>query len=203
MENSAKLHLDLQESYFKRLAGVFTQPIPEEISQRLKEIVQTAELKSDARVLDVGTGTGVLIYHFLEQNVAASNIVGCDLCPAMLDKARARFPQITFWQGDFNEFPLDFGKFDALFVNGCFGNFYNQTAVIGKAQKLLATGGKLVISHPLGAKFVEGLHQIEPDIVPHLLPDKSTLLQLCEAHNMSLKLFLSQPRLYLAILTAS
>ena len=50
-----------QRRRFNELVDVFDRPQPPEVMAPLREIVASADLRSGAVVLDVGTGTGVLI----------------------------------------------------------------------------------------------------------------------------------------------
>lgn len=191
---------ELQRSYFDNAADHFIQPVPDEVQQRTSRIVAAAELKARSRVLDVGTGAGVLINYFLSQKVQPENIVGCDLSEGMLSKARQRHPQVTFWPGDIVDFPDKFGKFDAIFFNACFGNFFNQDAVILRGTQLLSNHGCLVISHPMGSSFVAALKEQYPQIVPHLLPKKAQLLKWCAQHELTLETYCNEKLLYIAVL---
>jgi Methylase involved in ubiquinone/menaquinone biosynthesis len=169
----------MQSHYFDDKADIFVAPIPEDIQDLTKSIVLSAKLGKASRVLDVGTGAGVLVGHFLEEGLSPENIVGCDLSAEMLRNAQDRYPKVTFWQGDIvdlagsvdRQLPERLQAFDAVFFNACFGNMWDQEETLSGALKLLAPGGKIVISHPLGNKFVDSLHRNEPHIVPHLLPD--------------------------------
>lgn len=199
-EQERQAHAEMQESYFDKKVGFFRQPIPHEVQKRTGEIIESAGLSEDSRVLDVATGVGVLIEHMLERGVPENNIVGCDLSATMLSEAKARFPDVTFWQGDFVDFPGTFGLFDAIFFNACFGNFFDQSKVIETAVRLLAPGGTVVISHPMGARFVAALHANEPEIVPHLLPDRDTLARWATLHSLELATFVDEPLIYIGIL---
>lgn len=179
MVSDRQPHIEMQSHYFDDKAEIFVKPIPPDIQDLTKSIVQSAKLKKSAKVLDVGTGAGVLVGYFLEEGLSPENIVGCDLSAEMLRNAGSRFPQVTFWQGDIvdlagsieSQLPRRLQAFDAVFFNACFGNMWDQEETLSAALKLLLPKGKIVISHPLGNKFVGSLHRNEPHIVPHLLPD--------------------------------
>src|SRR5262249_9850186 len=113
-EDERRAHAEFQRAYFDKLANGFTQPIPADVEARTARMVEAAALGAGSRVLDVGTGTGVLIAHFLRAGVKAENITGCDLSSNMLKQARDRYPDVTFWQGDFLDFPPEQGPFDAI-----------------------------------------------------------------------------------------
>lgn len=201
-------YLEVQKRYFDQRVDFFCQPVPDSIQNRTREIVESAGLDEGSKVLDVGTGVGVLIAHFLEQNVRAENIVGCDLSEQMLKIARRRFENVFFWRGDIvdlpyplpGEFPCHLISFDVVFFNACFGNMWDQSESLKAARRLTDNQGKIVISHPLGAGFVGSLHESEPDIVPHLLPCRKTYVDWSTRLGFSLLRFEERPGFYLAIL---
>ncbi|HEY9871532.1 MAG TPA: class I SAM-dependent methyltransferase [Candidatus Obscuribacterales bacterium] len=199
-EDESKAHAEQQRAYFDQRTFVFTQPIPPAVQERTRKIVEAARLDSQARVLDVATGIGVLVPHILSQGVRPENIMGCDLSPKMLDEARRRYPDVPFWQGDFLDFPHEFGPFDAIFFNACFGNFYDQGRVLQKAAALLSSDGRLLISHPMGARFVAQLRAAEPEIVPHCLPGRQALLEWATGLGLILDAFVEEADLYIAVL---
>ncbi len=201
-------HLKAQSQYFDTRADIFLQPIPDPIRKKTLAIVQSADLKADAKVLDVGTGAGVLIQHFLEEGVEAGGIVGCDLSTGMLNNAKERFPHVFFWQGDVADlkrplpesFPEHIDAFDAVFFNACFGNMWDQNETLKAALGLLSSNGRIVISHPLGNRFVKSLHTNEPHIVPHLLPDQTQLESWSQPLGFEVTHFENRDDFYLAIL---
>lgn len=200
MPDRKREHVEYQKAYFDKNYDFFRQSIPADVVDRTKEIVRTALLDSNSRVLDVGTGMGVLIPHFAAQGVKPENIVGCDLSEQMLAEARARNPGVRFWQGDFAELPAEFGNFDAVFFNACFGNFFDETATLQNAASRLCPGGRIVISHPMGNPFVKQLKAQDPQLVLNPLPSKDELEKWCAALGLELAVFCDEPNLYIAIL---
>jgi riboflavin kinase len=79
-------------------------------------------------------------------------------------------------------------KYDAIVLNACFGNFLHPRAVMEHlATHLLraapvtlasaaepTTAGRIFVTHPLGAEFVQRLHDECADTVPHPLPTLRT-----------------------------
>ena len=178
-------YIAMQKQYFDERVDIFCQPIPESIENRTARIVEMAGVDSKSSILDVGCGVGVLIKHFLAEKVKAENIVGCDLSDEMLSKARRSYPGVHFWQGDIVDlefplpetFPKHLNSFDRVFFNACFGNMWDQKETLQAALKFLVNEGLVILSHPLGAGFVEALKKSDPEIVPHSLPDLKTLNQ--------------------------
>lgn len=63
-------------------------------------------LPQASRVLDVGTGCGVLIRVMQQEaKVPEENVLGVDLAPAMVEQSRLRYPKAEFWVGDIVDLP--------------------------------------------------------------------------------------------------
>lgn len=194
-------HADAQREYFRTRVGVFIQPIPDEILARTQKIAESAELSESSQVLDVGTGTGALITHFLSLGVKEKNITGVDLSDEMLNVARERYPEVHFIKADVLDADTVIGKpeqFDAVFFNACFGNLFDQKMALQKTQSLVRAGGSIIISHPLGKRFVKALHDSDPAIVPFFLPEKDQLEKWAKELEMKLGEFVDEHDFYLA-----
>jgi SAM-dependent methyltransferase len=200
-------HNRLQVEYFEKRADVFQQTIPEDIQQRSEYIVKSACIEQESRILDVGTGTGVLIGHFLANGARQCNIVGCDLSPRMLSLAATHYDRVFFWLGDVMDlslsalppkFPSHLAGFDLIFFNACFANMHDRRAVLQHSRELLMPGGRVVVSHP-APSFVSWLHESDPDIVPHLLPSKDEAEAWSKDLGFTLKHYETNEVLYLAI----
>lgn len=68
----------------------------------------------EARVLDLGCGTGLELGYYFERNPMA-RVTGIDLAPGMLAALRAKFPdkRLELIQGSYFDVPLGEGCFDA------------------------------------------------------------------------------------------
>lgn len=208
VESNREQHNQLQKEYFDKRAELFRQPIPEDVHERTLEIIKRAHLRPGDCILDVGTGGGVLIGHFLAAGVAQTNIVGCDLSQHMLANARAHFPAVFFWHGDFLDFhltpkppglPPNIDRFDSIFFNACFANMLDRRRSLTHCLEVLRDDGQVVISHP-APEFVSALHVSDPEIVPHLLPNRDELDLWCKELGFSMADYACDALFYLAIL---
>ena len=158
-----------------------------------------AQLVPGDRVLNVGTGIGVLIPYIMQHEV--NDIIGCDLSPQMVKEARKRYPDVTFWCGDILDYPSTSPPFDAVFFNAVFGNFWDPSAVLVKGATLLKDMGCLILSHPMGASFTRKLHDDDPLLVPYPLPDKVELWGMIEELPLAITEFTDEAELYIAVLS--
>jgi riboflavin kinase len=161
-------------------------------SSRVVDQLNDDETVVVVKILDVACGTGAL-WPYLAQTASEKGIrievTGVDLSPNMVQAAATTadtlFDEYLFSsirhtfavvESDILSYESihDEAAFDLIVANACFGNFWNQTAALEHCSQLLKLGGKLAVTHPLGAAFVEKLHQEDVATVPHLLPTSLT-----------------------------
>jgi len=197
-ESGRKEHDRRQAEVFDRVVDTFEEPIPEDIVARLETIVASAGIKEGDVVLDVGTGTGVLIPLILK--FKPSRVVGCDLSAEMLARARAKFGEkVSFVERDIVDLSREEGPFNVVFCNAVFGNFYDQREAVAAISSLLVAGGRLVVSHPMGKGFVKGLSRRSMAFRIKELPHRVRLESLLEPHGLRLVAFTDEPSLYITI----
>ncbi|WP_196221541.1 class I SAM-dependent methyltransferase [Sansalvadorimonas verongulae] len=198
-----------QRAFFEDTAEWFAseEAVPEYVKPCLQRIVASGyDLPTTAspRFLDIGCGAGAL-FPAMIQLYPCSHITGIDLCANQLKNVESRFSDhdIAVWQGDVLDFPdrANVKEFyDAAWCNACFGNFYDQKAVIHKLTKQLKAGGKLLITHPLGRGFVQTLNRKDPSIVPGTLPpNRQEAVKLIEDSGLEIDSLLNEPELYILI----
>ena len=82
----------LQQRYFNENVDLFKPPLPKGVPERLKATTEASRLRRGERILDVGTGTGILIPYILKYR--PSEIHACDLAENMLQRVKGRFPHV-------------------------------------------------------------------------------------------------------------
>jgi riboflavin kinase len=118
----------------------------------------------------------------------------------MLAEARARYPDVRFWQGDVIDLPDELGQFDVAFFNGMFGNVWNQRDALASVLAQLTATGRIVISHPLGAAFVDRINRENPCMVPNRLPRGEALAELIDGLPLEVARLEEEEELYLCVL---
>lgn len=111
----------------------------------INKILDDANIKESISVLDVATGTGVLIPFYLKRNV--SKIIAIDLSDKMIDVARSKFndKRIEFICDDV--FNINNYKFDSIVVYNAFPHFKDSEGLIKHLSNMLNSNGRLVIAH--------------------------------------------------------
>jgi ubiquinone/menaquinone biosynthesis C-methylase UbiE len=135
-------------------------PEPEQVRSDFDEIARLAEPGASGRdrydafllslipatatrVLDVGCGLGRLTWA-----IAASgrSVVGVDLSPAMIDRARAAgaLDQVSFRVGNFLELDFSSQSFDCV-VSAAALHHMDHDAALARMVRLLSPGGRLIV----------------------------------------------------------
>ena len=108
-----------------------------------------AELQPPARVLDLGTGTGVAA-QTVARRFEGAQVTGVDLSPAMVAQADAQLPpeladRVGFQVGDASELPFDDGAFDLV-------TLANMIPFFDELARVTAPAGAIVFSFSRGAE---------------------------------------------------
>ena len=185
-----------QRKYFNGLADVFAVPQPPDVMARLGHIVAAAELRHGEIVVDVGTGTGVLLP--LIQQYQPSLIVACDLAEQMLAHVHKNFVSVLAVQCDVVQLPLKTATVDVLFMNAMYGNIADKASACSNVSRVLRRGGRLVVSHPEGRGFLEQL-QATSDLFIESFPTREEFETLLTPFGLEVFRYEDRPKLYLMI----
>jgi SAM-dependent methyltransferase len=186
----------LQEGYFDENVDLFEPPLPEGVPEHLAAIVRACRLQPGERMLDVGTGTGILIPYILQYR--PSEIHACDLSENMLRRVRRKFPQVIAHHCDVRTLLLPDDSLDAAVINACFSNIVDKARSLDNLYRLLCRKGRLIISHPLGRDFIIELKKHTP-LHLDLLPDEGDARRLLEQHGFEIVSFRDEPQYYLLV----
>jgi trans-aconitate methyltransferase len=105
-----------------------------------EEVLALLDPRPGERILDLGCGTG----HLTNQIVArGAEVVGLDKSPAMIERARALYPELNFEIGDAMEFKVS-EPFDAVFSNAAIHWMKDQNAVASSIWRALKMRGRFV-----------------------------------------------------------
>jgi ubiquinone/menaquinone biosynthesis C-methylase UbiE len=108
-----------------------------------------ADVPPPRRVLDLGTGTGVVALALAERYPEAE-IVGIDLSPGMIDEARRKLPselagRVRFEVGDASQLASPDGAFELVVLS-------NMIPFFDELARIVAPGGTLVLSFSRGSE---------------------------------------------------
>ncbi len=108
-------------------------------------LTDIAAANSGRRALDAGCGTGRKARTLVELGY---DVTGCDMTPAMLDVARSSVPDAVFVEAPFERLPVDAGSMDLVTSSLAVCHAVDLEPVFAEFARVLAPGGRLVISDP-------------------------------------------------------
>lgn len=100
-------------------------------------------LAANARLLDVGCGTGDLSIELFEKT--AAQVVGIDFCRPMLDLASKKAPRLPFIEGDALRLPFADASFDGITIGFALRNLSNVDAGLAELKRVLKPQGVVAI----------------------------------------------------------
>ncbi len=109
------------------------------------ELIDLLSAQPAERILDLGCGTGHQAAELAGRGV---NVIGLDADEAMIERASAQYPDITFVHADAQQLRrlgALAGGFDAVVSNAALHWMPDQDAVLAGVHDLLDPGGRLVV----------------------------------------------------------
>jgi arsenite methyltransferase len=117
------------------------------------------ELRSGDHVVDVGSGAGIDSLIAAKMVGVEGKVIGVDMTPAMLQKARraaaqAAVTNVDFRQGYGESLPLEDGWADVVISNGVLNLMPDKLAALKEMARVLKPGGRVQIGDILVQKPV-------------------------------------------------
>ena len=157
-------------------------------------ILDKAEVSAGKDVLDVATGTGVLIGDYLARGVAS--VTGIDISPNMARIAQGKYPQenVKILCGDVER--TDFDRlFDCIVVYNAFPHFPDPARLIAHLASLLRPGGTLTVAHGMSREKIDAHHHGAASRVSNGLMPAEELSEIFAAH-LTVTAVISDDRMY-------
>jgi ubiquinone/menaquinone biosynthesis C-methylase UbiE len=129
---------------------------------KLRKIIDLASIRNNAKILDVGTGTGILVSYLLEKSPL--KITAIDISENMIMVAKEKYKDdgVEFIVKDVMDFN-DKG-FDYIFIYSAYPHFNDKEALFNHLLNRLNDGGKIIIAHSESKERINQIHS-KNDIV--------------------------------------
>ncbi len=169
---------------------------------RFSGLVGSFGLTDGDAVLDVGTGTGVLLPFIREKVRGGGRLVAIDFSFKMLERAsNERAPTGAFFlNASVEAIPFRSEYFDFVTCFAAFPHFPDKGRALGEMMRVLRSGGTIAIAHLKSAEEINNLHgQIGGAVANDRLPHGHALKHLMQEtglHEISVR---NEPGLFLAL----
>lgn len=130
--------------------------------EKIGHILDVAQLRPGAKVMDVGTGTGVLIPYIKERVGADGSIDAVDISDGMLARAAEKYgglSHVRFLNADIESDNIE-DVYDAIFMYCMYPHLEHPIETLQWLSKVnLADGGHIVIAFPERKESINGIHR--------------------------------------------
>ena len=186
----------LQRDFFRDIVELFEPPLPAGVPERLEKIVSFGEITRGDIVLDLGTGTGILVPVIWRYE--PEKIYACDISRDMLARLKEHYSYAETLLSDARDISLPDDSIDVIFMNACYPNIVDKRSTFANISRMMKPGGRMVISHPMGKLFID-LIRDQSSFPLDDFPGRSKAGRLLRPFGFKIKDFIDEPKLYIMV----
>ncbi len=193
-----------RKTYFNEQANTWDERFhTPNLSHFLEKLVPQFGLEPGQNILDVGTGTGVLIPYLIREVGPAGSVTAIDYSENMIQICKTKHSHLKNVSVELKNieedaFPTE--SFDAVICFGLFPHLEHQQKALQNINHLLKPGGALIIAHALSSEELQAHHNNASSAVVHdVLPEEAEMKQLLEQTGFEGIGIKDEPGFYLCI----
>ena len=144
--------------------------------EKVEYIISLLGLKGDESIMDVGTGTGILIPSY-ERMLTTGSVLAVDFSDNMIDCCKRKYPEaehpnVMFKVIDIYDI-ISEEEFDIVMCYSCFPHFEDHRKAVEIFARSLKNGGKFIIAHSSSREHINHVHRhggsdIQDDVLPSI-----------------------------------
>lgn len=162
-----------ERSFFDKLAPTWDENEVLSTPDKVRFVLDYIDLKPGHKVLDLGTGTGVLIPYIAERIGPEGKITAVDYSEGMLSRAKEKYKDILpppeFMSLDFETETIP-GTFDRIILYCVYPHLHEPVETLRWLRSVnLDENGIITIAFPSSPDFINNIHRekhSESDILP-------------------------------------
>jgi formylmethanofuran dehydrogenase subunit E len=173
---------------------------PPQVRWRLEALISSFGLKAGDRVLDIGTGPGILLPYIQARIGPLGRITAVDRSLPMVRQAdpKRRWFRDLVLQGDVHRLPFGDRCFDVIICFAAFPHFHRPERAMSEMARVAAPGGRVVVAHLMSREELAVHHGSHPAVRGHGLPPQARMMTLMRKAGLAPAPITDLPGRYLA-----
>jgi demethylmenaquinone methyltransferase/2-methoxy-6-polyprenyl-1,4-benzoquinol methylase len=186
-----------KQEFFNKLAEKWDES-PRHDLIKIEVMLELLGIKQGDKVLDVGTGTGVLV-PLLSRFTGEADITAIDFAENMITAAKKKFPgsAVTFISGDVLEYPFEIESFDFVVCYSVFPHLDNHAKALRRLAVLLKPGGVIAIMHSAGREAINMGHGHVQLLKQDMLPPYDIIRAYMRTCGLQEEVMIDNKRMYM------
>ena len=176
-----------QMDFFNEKAGTWDETSIHDMS-KVDYITDLLNIEENSRILDVGTGTGVMIPGYLSR-IVDGHVNAIDYSENMIAVARSKYPEsekLSYTVGDIYKLK-ERDVYDRVVCYSCFPHFPDPMEAIHILSHALKKGGTLTVAHSSSKDHINKVHSTGgEEICNDYLPELDVMSEMFSAHNLDI-----------------
>lgn len=190
-----------QKDFFNSMAEKWDSMCHHDLN-KINEILDLADIRQGDTILDVGTGTGIMIPCLISRIGNTGEVTAIDVADKMIEAAKNKYSysNVNYIVGDVFNSDLPVEYFDVIMCYSVFPHFEYKLTAIEKLGKFLKSGGKIVICHSQSRNEINHMHKnSSPVISRDYLPDADTIKGYFSRYNFDTVADIDTQRMFVVI----
>jgi demethylmenaquinone methyltransferase/2-methoxy-6-polyprenyl-1,4-benzoquinol methylase len=170
----------ISRQYFNNAASRWDETVRNNDPVKLQELIERLTFPPDAKVLDVGTGTGVFVPYIQGKLNSRGRVACVDFAFHMLEIAQKKNGNEGVEQvcAEIETVGFTGSVFDVAVCYSAFPHFHEKLMALENIHNSLRVGGKVFICHTASRDEINAIHHKIPDLRDHLIPKEDTMREM-------------------------